>query len=46
MRCGRMPWPRKAWSDPARRNYYQAEMLTMITINRESNRMLLDVARR
>jgi hypothetical protein len=31
--------------DPARRNYYQAEVLTMITINRESNRMLLDVAR-
>ncbi len=31
--------------DPARRNYYQAEVLTMITINRESNRMLLEVAR-
>jgi hypothetical protein len=31
--------------DPARRNYYKAEVLTMITINRESNRMLLDVAR-
>jgi hypothetical protein len=31
--------------DPARRNYYQAQVLTMITINRESNRMLLDVAR-
>jgi hypothetical protein len=30
--------------DPARRDYYQAEMLTMITINRNSNRMLLDVA--
>lgn len=30
--------------DPARRNYYQAELLTMITINRESNRMLFDVA--
>ena len=30
--------------DPARRDYYQAEVLTMITINRESNRMLLDVA--
>jgi hypothetical protein len=30
--------------DPGRRNYYQAEMLTMITINRESNRMLFDVA--
>jgi len=31
--------------DPARRNYYQAGVLTMITINRESNRMLLEVAR-
>jgi Ni/Co efflux regulator RcnB len=31
--------------DPDRRNYYQAEVLTMITINRESNRMLLEVAR-
>ncbi|MGO8757288.1 MAG: glycosyl hydrolase 115 family protein [Terracidiphilus sp.] len=31
--------------DPARRNYYQAQVLTMIAINRESNRMLLDVAR-
>lgn len=31
--------------DPARRNYYQAEVLTMITINRESNRMLLELAR-
>ncbi len=30
--------------DAARRNYYQAEMLTMIAINRESNRMLLNVA--
>jgi hypothetical protein len=30
--------------DPARRDYYQAEMLTMITINRDSNRALLDVA--
>ncbi len=30
--------------DPARRNYYQAAMLTMITINRESNRALLEVA--
>lgn len=28
-----------------RRNYYQFEVLTMIAINRESNRMLLDVAR-
>ena len=34
----------EAQVDPARRNYYQAEMLTMITINRESNRMLFDVA--
>ncbi len=31
--------------DPARREYYQAEVLTMITINRESNRMLLELAR-
>ncbi len=31
--------------DPARRQYYQAEVLTMITINRESNVMLLDLAR-
>jgi hypothetical protein len=31
--------------DPDRRNYYQAEMLTMITINREGNRMLLELAR-
>ncbi len=31
--------------DPDRRDYYQAEVLTMITINRESNRMLLDAAR-
>ncbi|HTZ57709.1 MAG TPA: glycosyl hydrolase 115 family protein [Acidobacteriaceae bacterium] len=31
--------------DPDRRDYYQAEMLTMITINRESNRSLLLVAR-
>lgn len=30
---------------PARRNYYQAGVLTMITIDRESNRMLLNVAR-
>jgi len=30
--------------DPARRNYYQAEVLTMIQINRESNRMLLELA--
>ncbi|MGH9598233.1 MAG: glycosyl hydrolase 115 family protein, partial [Terracidiphilus sp.] len=31
--------------DPDRRNYYQAEVLTMIAINRESNRMLLELAR-
>ena len=31
--------------DPSRRNYYQAEVLTMITINREGNRMLLELAR-
>lgn len=31
--------------DPSRREYYQAGVLTMITINRESNRMLLEVAR-
>jgi len=30
--------------EPARRDYYQEAVLTMITINRESNRMLLDVA--
>jgi hypothetical protein len=30
--------------DPARRDYYQEAVLTMIEINRESNRMLLDVA--
>ena len=30
---------------PERRNYYQAGVLTMITINRESNRMLLEVAK-
>ena len=30
--------------DPARRNYYQEAVLTMITINRQSNRMLLEVA--
>jgi Glycosyl hydrolase family 115 len=34
----------EATVDPARRDYYQAEMLTMITINRNSNRMMLDVA--
>ena len=31
--------------DPDRRDYYQAAVLTMITINRESNRALLLVAR-
>ena len=30
---------------PARRNFYQASVLNMIIINRESNRMLLHVAR-
>jgi hypothetical protein len=30
--------------DPDRRDYYQAEVLTMITINRDSNRALLLVA--
>jgi hypothetical protein len=30
--------------DPDRRNYYQAEVLTMITINLESNHALLEVA--
>ncbi|MGH9607111.1 MAG: glycosyl hydrolase 115 family protein [Terracidiphilus sp.] len=31
--------------DPDRRNYYQAQVLTMIAINRESNLMLLQLAR-
>ena len=31
--------------DPTRRYFYQASVLTMITINRESNRMLLELAR-
>jgi hypothetical protein len=31
--------------DPGRRDYYQAEVLTMIAINRESNRTLLLVAK-
>jgi len=35
----------EALVDPTRRAYYQAEMLNMITINRESNRALLNVAR-
>jgi Glycosyl hydrolase family 115/Glycosyl hydrolase family 67 N-terminus len=30
--------------DPVRRDFYHAEMLTMVTINRNSNRMLLDIA--
>jgi len=30
--------------DPSRRNYYQEQVLTMITINRESNHMLLELA--
>jgi hypothetical protein len=30
--------------DPTRRDYYQEQVLTMITINRESNRMLFEVA--
>ena len=32
--------------DPDRRDYYQAAVLTMIPINRESNRALLEVAQR
>ena len=35
----------KSLVDPERRPYYQAEMLTMITINQESNRALLLVAK-
>jgi hypothetical protein len=35
----------EALVEPARRAYYQAEVLTMITINRDSNVMLLDLAR-
>jgi hypothetical protein len=35
----------EALVDPSRRAYYQTEMLNMITIDRESNRALLDVAR-
>jgi hypothetical protein len=30
--------------DPSRREFYQAAVLTMITINRESNQMLLSIA--
>jgi len=35
----------KSLVDPDRLDYYQAQVLTMITINRESNRMLLQVAK-
>ena len=35
----------EATVDPTRRSYYQAEMLNMFTINRESNRALLNVAK-
>jgi hypothetical protein len=35
----------EALIDPDRRGYYQAEVLTMITINRESNRSLFLVAK-
>jgi Glycosyl hydrolase family 115/Glycosyl hydrolase family 67 N-terminus len=35
----------EALVDPARKPYYQAEVLTMITINRESNVMLLNLAK-
>lgn len=31
--------------DPSRSDYYHAEVLTMVVVNREGNRMLLDVAR-
>jgi hypothetical protein len=31
--------------DPARQQFYHSEMLTMITINRESNRMLMEVSK-
>jgi Glycosyl hydrolase family 115 len=34
----------KSLIDPAASNYYQEAILTMITINRESNRMLFEVA--
>jgi hypothetical protein len=34
----------KALIDPARGDYYQEQVLTMITINRESNHMLFEVA--
>jgi len=34
----------EALIDPARRDYYQEQVLTMIAINRESNRMLFEVA--
>ena len=44
MRCGTMPWREEPGGPGSRSDYYQAEMLTMITINRESNRALLLVA--
>ncbi len=34
----------KPFIDPTRRDYYQEQVLTMITINRESNHMLFEVA--
>ena len=36
---------RSSLVDPDRRDYYQAELLTMITINQESNRMLMLVSK-
>ena len=45
MRCGRTRWRREELVDPDRRDYYQAAVLTMITINRESNRALMLVAK-
>ena len=44
MRFGITLSQREKLVDPARHDYYQAEVLTMITINRESNRALLEVA--
>jgi len=35
----------EALVEPSRREFYQGAVLTMIAINRESNRMLLDVSR-
>jgi hypothetical protein len=34
----------ESFIDPARRDYYQEQVLTMITINRQSNHMLFEVA--